>query len=193
MIHLITGGSASGKSAYGEQMAVEAKGRLRYYLATMRPWGEEGRARVARHRQQRMGKGFFTMEVYRNLENVMLPGRALETEPGVSGAELWENTVVLLECMSNLVANELFEAGGTDEEIAGRIQRGVRHLQDCAGTVIVVTNEVFSDGCFYEAETMRYIRLLGRMNRELAAMADRVTEVVYGIAISVKPAGDGSR
>lgn len=193
MIHLITGGSASGKSVYGEKMAVEAKVRYRYYLATMRPWGEEGKARVARHRQQRLGKGFHTIEVYRNLETVALPKRPVKEKEAVSEAGLWKNTVILLECMSNLVANELFEEGGTDEEILGRIQRGIWHLQDCAAIVIIITNEVFSDGCFYEAETMRYIRLLGQINRELAAMADQVTEVVYGIALSIKTGNHGVR
>ena len=41
-IHLITGGSGSGKSAWGESwIAGEAKGRPLIYIATMRPRGEE--------------------------------------------------------------------------------------------------------------------------------------------------------
>ncbi len=174
MLHLITGGSASGKSLYGERMAVETQKAFRYYLATMRPWGEEGRKRVLRHQEQRAGKGFETMEAYHCLEM-----RALQTKSRA-------DTVILLECMSNLVANELFEAGGSDEEIARRIQEGIRYLQRCAEIVIVVTNEVFSDGAEYEAETMRYIRLLGQVNQRLASMADQVTEVVYGIAVRIK-------
>ena len=51
-IHLITGGSASGKSAYAEAWIKEAaKDRPLCYLATMRPWGEEARARIRRHRK----------------------------------------------------------------------------------------------------------------------------------------------
>ena len=39
-IHLITGGSGSGKSAWGESwIAGEAKGRPLIYIATMRPGG----------------------------------------------------------------------------------------------------------------------------------------------------------
>lgn len=181
MLHLITGGSASGKSLYGERMAAEAGGRLLCYLATMRPWGEEGQARVQRHRQQRAGKGFHTIEVYHSLDLAELP------------AESRENMVILLECMSNLTANELFEKGGTDEEIRKRIRRGIHYLEACARDVIVITNEVFSDGILYEPETMRYIRLLGQVNQELAQSADRVTEVVYGIAVQVKPDGGNIR
>ena len=56
MMHLITGGSASGKSAYAEKMAVGAGEKSRYYLATMKPWGKEGQERVEKHRNMRAGR-----------------------------------------------------------------------------------------------------------------------------------------
>ncbi len=187
MLHLITGGSASGKSVWGEQEALKTGAKYRFYLATMRPWGEEGKERVRRHQKQRAGKGFCTIEAYDHLENVSLeeePGR--EEKPGREEGTRKEDRVLLLECMSNLVANEQFGEGGTDEEILGRVERGIRHLQACAGHVIVITNEVFSDGTVYEEQTMRYLGLMGKANRMLAEMADRVTEVVYGIGVAVK-------
>ena len=46
MMHLVTGASASGKSAYAEDLLVLAKSAEKYYIATMRPWGAEGAARV---------------------------------------------------------------------------------------------------------------------------------------------------
>ena len=64
MMHLITGGSASGKSAYAEKMAVGAGEKSRYYLATMKPWGKEGQERVEKHRNMRAGRGFTTVECY---------------------------------------------------------------------------------------------------------------------------------
>lgn len=173
-MHLIMGGSASGKSAFGEQAALETGAQTRYYLATMHPWGKEGKERVIRHRKQRAGKGFHTIEVYHHLENVLLR----------SGEK--EGRVVLLECMSNLVANEQFEIGGTDKEILQRVQKGIRHLQSCAEYMIVITNEVFSDGNRYDEQTRRYLALLGQVNQDLASMADQVTEVVYGIGVPVK-------
>ena len=51
---------------------------------------------------------------------------------------------------------------------------------------MIVTNEIFSDGILYDRETRRYQKLLGSLNRRLAARADRVTEVVYGIPLTVK-------
>lgn len=181
MLQVVTGGSASGKSAYAEKLVQGWGTPLRYYLATMQPWGEEGALRAARHRNMRAGKGFVTVEAYHHLEALSF-GFGPQ---GGSGAA--QDTAILLECMSNLVANEQFQAGGSDEEVLGRIDRGIRRLQDCAAYVAVVTNEVFSDGAGYGEETMRYLRLLGQANRRLAAVADRVVEVVYGLEVEWKP------
>ena len=93
MIHLVTGGSGSGKSVYAEQCILDFGGTRRVYIATMQPFGAEGQARIARHRKMRAAKKFSTIECYTNLKEV-------ELEPGSD---------VLLECMSNLTANEIFD------------------------------------------------------------------------------------
>lgn len=170
MMHLVTGASASGKSAYAEDLLVLAKSAEKYYIATMRPWGEEGAARVKKHRAMREGKGFQTIEAFHTLDALRLPGKGS----------------LMLECMSNLLANEQFELGGTDEEILDRIQQGIQNLKEQTDDLIIVTNEIFSDGCRYDAETVRYIRLLGNLNIRMAEEADAVTEVVYGIPIRRK-------
>lgn len=190
MMHLITGGSASGKSAYAESQVLACGDQKRYYIATMRPWGEEGRARVEKHRKMRREKKFETVECYTNLEQIRLDGQEMQQERQMQkewkksqGNSQTVSYTVLLECMSNLVANEQFETGGTDEEILDRIERGIRNLDRQAEHLVIVTNEIFSDGCSYEPETLRYISLLGQINIRLAAMADRVTEVVFGIPV----------
>lgn len=170
MMHLVTGASASGKSAYAENLLVPAKSAEKYYIATMRPWGAEGAARVKKHRAMREGKGFQTIEAFHTLDDLRLP----------------EKGSLMLECMSNLLANEQFELGGTDEEILDRIQQGIQNLKEQTEDLIIVTNEIFSDGCRYDAETFRYIRLLGNLNIRMAEEADAVTEVVYGIPIRRK-------
>ena len=170
MMHLVTGASASGKSAYAEDLLIPAKSAEKYYIATMRPWGAEGAARVKKHRAMREGKGFQTIEAFHTLDALRLP----------------EKGSLMLECMSNLLANEQFELGGTDEEILDRIQQGIQNLKEQTDDLIIVTNEIFSDGCRYDAETVRYIRLLGNLNIRMAEEADAVTEVVYGIPIRRK-------
>ena len=162
---LISGGAASGKSEYAEQTAVAAGGP-RYYLATMQVWDEECRRRVEKHRAMRAGKGFATVECPENLAAVDLPA----------------GSVALLECLSNLTANECFGPLGFPGA-AERILAGMERLRGQTAHLIVVTNELFSDGGDYDRDTLRYLEVLAGLNRALAARADRVVEVVCGIPV----------
>ena len=198
MLYIVTGGSGSGKSEYAEQTAVQCRNRTGgtlWYLATMRSWDDEGRKRVERHRRMRAAKGFETIERYTGLETLELRETFEELNPAGLDAEqetdslkYWESRrvaqkqVLLLECMSNLVLNEFYDQENGAEE---RILQGIKHLQKQCGDLIIVTNEIFSDGVTYDPESERYIELLGRINRELGQMADSVTEVVYGIPLAV--------
>lgn len=183
MLHLITGGSASGKSAYAESRALSlGTDRNRIYIATMIPGDEESGRRIRRHQNLRAGKGFTTIECGTGLEQVRL---VPVTAP--------QKTVVLLECLSNLAANEQYLNGGTINQISARIITGIRRLQDQAEDIMIVTNEVFSDGREYGRETAEYLQLLGLLNQQIGAAADMVTEVVYGIALAVKAKTAGGR
>ena len=198
MLYIVTGGSGSGKSEYAEQIAVQCRNRnggTLWYLATMRIWDDEGRKRVERHRRMRAAKEFETIERYTGLETLELREKFEEPNPAGLDAERktdslkhWESCqvaqkpVLLLECMSNLVLNEFYDQENGAEE---RILQGIKRLQKQCHDLIIVTNEIFSDGVTYDSESERYIELLGRINRELGQMADSVTEVVYGIPLAV--------
>lgn len=180
MIHLITGGSGSGKSEYAENWLIaqqksktENEQKERIYIATMQPFGEEAQKRIKRHRKMREEKGFMTIECYTDLHRVMIK----------------KNTAVLLECMSNLVANELYTDDGElceDRFVIEKIVRGIQNLKEQTDTLVIVTNEVTADGDSYSEETKAYQSVLGKINQEVAAMADLVTEVVYGMPAEVK-------
>ena len=92
---LLTGGSACGKSSYAEGLCMAFPGP-RYYLAAMRPAGEGGMEKIARHRAMRAGKGFETIERYTGYDHLKLPRRG----------------TALLECICNLTANEMFDERG---------------------------------------------------------------------------------
>ncbi|MCD7954414.1 MAG: bifunctional adenosylcobinamide kinase/adenosylcobinamide-phosphate guanylyltransferase [Lachnospiraceae bacterium] len=175
--HLITGGSGSGKSAYAESCVTAISSR-RIYIATMIPCGEDGKRRVERHRNLRKEKKFETVECYTGLEQ-------LDLKAIIQKMRL-DDMVVLLECMSNLVANEMFEPDGAGKDTVAAVLRGIEALRHQVRHLVVVTNEVFSDGITYDEGTMRYLSCLGAVNREMAAQADAVTEVVYGIPVKVK-------
>ena len=55
-----------------------------------------------------------------------------------------------------------------------------------AGLLVVVTNELFSDGMDYDPDTLAYLDVLARLNRAVAARADGVYEVVCGIPVAWK-------
>lgn len=176
MFHLITGGSGSGKSAYAEEQVLLAGEGKRFYIATMIPYGEDGKQRVERHRKMRKEKQFETVECYTNLSQLAFP----------------EDSIVLLECMSNLAANEIFEPDGAHENTVEAVMKGVQKLQEQVKHLFVVTNEIFSDGIKCDDETLRYLKYLGQINQAMVERADTVTEVVYGIPVTIKNTADKS-
>lgn len=170
MFLLITGGSGSGKSAFAEDRVVSLGEGKRVYIATMFPYDQESKKRVVRHRNMRAGKGFETVECYTGLKTVELP----------------ETDVVLLECMSNLAANEMFQESGAHEDTVKEVLEGVLNIRQQTRHLIIVTNEIFSEACQYVGETKKYQEYLGSINQQLADLADEVVEVVYGIPVYVK-------
>ena len=200
MIYLVSGGSGSGKSACAEEMAVLAGGAELVYIATMEVIGEEGKRKVCRHQRLRAGKGFVTVECPRNLQEINLGGCG-------------EERVILLECILNLAANELFgedikkaEERGNDtpkgkeetvesavlkraKKAAERMKEGIRNLEEQCRLLVIVSGDVFSDGVDYGEETNAYLALLGEMNCWIGARASKVVEVVCGIPVRLKGMG----
>lgn len=168
MFTLIIGGAASGKSVYAERLTERLPGR-RVYLATMYPWDEECKRRIQNHQNRRLGMDYLTIERYTDLAGLTLP----------------ENANVLMECLSNLLANERYTPeGGGDAAVTA----GVLSLHQRCRHLTVVTNEVFSGGADYSPETLDYLRALAGINRTLAQRADRVIEVVAGLPVFWKGA-----
>ena len=193
MITLVTGGSGSGKSAYAESLLSSCEG-IRYYIATMQIYDAEGEKKVERHRKLRAGKGFLTIESPMNVGKIEFACAGgseqaqyrQEAEMKVQGNA--EKKSALLECMSNLTANEMFTKDGikSAEEVVGKIVSEIQTLSQKLDNLVIVTNNVFEDGVIYDAGTMEYLRALGRINAALARLADRVAEVVVGIPVELK-------
>lgn len=166
---LLTGGSGCGKSSYAEKVCMSMQ-TPRYYIAAMKPYGPGGAEKVARHRQMRSGKGFETFERYVDLAGLKLPERG----------------TALLECICNLTANEMFDEDGNYSDPCARVLAGVDALRAQCDTLVVVTNDVGSDGGDYGEATRAYMEAVGRINARLAAEADVVCELVCGIPLALK-------
>lgn len=173
MLWLITGGSGSGKSEYAEQKTAElgeiAQGQM-IYIATMEPYDEESYKRIERHRHMRRNRNFITIECYTHLED-------LELEP---------TDTVLLECVSNLTANEMYSEKGRGMEAGEVILQGIRKIARKTANIVIVGNNVFEDGIIYDSSTQEYLRQMAVIQKEIAKEAQQVTEVVCGIPITIK-------
>lgn len=172
-LYYITGGAGSGKSEYAEQLAERLHtelGRPLYYVATMNPAPRDAdaAARIAKHQKRRAGRGYTTIEC--------------PTDIAQLHAQALNNAVFLLEDLTNLYANEVYGTSGHPHEIVAPLLE----LTQQAGALIIVANELYSDGIDYGPETDRFLRDLADLAAALSAAADQVTEVVYGIPVQLK-------
>lgn len=186
MLLLVMGGGASGKSGWAETEAVRlAGGGPIYYLATLDPDGPGNDAIIRNHRKRRDGKGFITIEAGSDIDRLPF-------------AENAADATVLLECLSNLLANEMFGGTGSGDSfftessrernigVPEKTVREVIALSRRVKNLVVVTNLVFSDGITYEKETADYIRNLGTVNTAVLNAADRAVEIVYTCPVELK-------
>lgn len=165
MITLVTGGTKCGKSSYAEKILDSFTGQ-KYYIATMNPVGDDAEEIIARHVQMRCGKNYITVERFRDIGETDIP----------------KGSGVLLECVGNLCANEMF-VGMEILHPADKIVTGIKQLSEKTAELVIVTNEVGSDGNDYTPDTMAYIRQMAFINRRIAEFADNVVECVYGIPL----------
>ncbi|MCX7715570.1 MAG: bifunctional adenosylcobinamide kinase/adenosylcobinamide-phosphate guanylyltransferase [Clostridia bacterium] len=170
MMILIIGGAASGKSCFAEKLSFNLKKDKLYYIATMKAWDAECEKRIEKHKKQRAGKGFITVESPSRLADA-----ALKLEKG---------SVALLDCTGNLMANEMFDVKNADAP--ENVMRGVMLFKKTLEHFVIVSNHIFSDGESYEEETMKYIKNMGILNQKIAEEADIVIEVCCGIPIILK-------
>lgn len=174
-IILVTGGCRSGKSRYAQLRAEETPGE-RIYLATCPVLDDEMRDRVTRHRSQREGRGWTTIE-----PTLDLAAAVASIEGGaavVDCATLWISNL-MYDAYQRGIAFDEDDAARRSEELTGAARR-------CPGDLFVVTNEV-GMGIVPENEVARRFRdLAGRCNQTLAARADEVILMVSGIAVAIK-------
>lgn len=178
---LILGGARSGKSTYAEKLAARHGGRVAY-IATAQALDEEMQSRIATHRRQRP-------EAWQTLEIPSRVGLALAERPP-------QVEVVLLDCLTLLVANCLLEASPdadhpNERAAASRVQSEIDELiaaiQASPAQWIVVSNEV-GLGLVPPYPLGRIYRdLLGLANQQLARQAAQVVFMIAGMPMRLTP------
>ena len=161
---LVSGSNNSGKSVYAEQLIAKTAG-ARYYIATMHPCTEDNHRRSEKHRSQRQGLGFTTIECPYQVGNVSVSS----------------DGVVLLEDVSNLLANAMFEKSGSSDSVF----RDICALADRCKMLVAVTITGLEDKG-YDEGTTAYINGLNAINRKLFEKASAVISMQEGTPVYEK-------
>ena len=179
---LILGGARSGKSTYAEKLAMR-KGERVAYVATSQALDEEMQNRIAVHRQKRPAS-------WQTYEIPSRVGQNLLQTP-------LQADVILLDCLTLLVANRLLEAAPdvdqpdasvSETEIKDEIECLLEAIQASPAEWIIVSNEV-GLGLVPPYPLGRIYRdLLGWANQRLGLIADRVVFMIAGMPMNLTKA-----
>lgn len=167
MIELIIGGARSGKSALAERRAAES-GLAVCYVATGQAGDAEMRERIAHHRARRP-------DHWQTVEEPLHLAAVLATEAA-------PERCLIVDCLTLWLTNLLLGPGLDDERA---------HLLDVLPSlpsrVILVSNEVGWGIVPINELARRFADEQGRLNQQVAAVADRVTLVAAGLPLELKP------
>ena len=164
----VLGGAASGKSAFAENLVVNAD-KTRIYIATARVLDDEMTNKVLRHKEMR-GAGWETFEEPLSPANVLNARNASET--------------VLLDCATMWLMNHLMEEADLDTAQAELLDG----LNTCAADCVVVSNELGLGIVPADPLSRKFRQAQGELNQRLAAQADTVVHVVAGLPNVLKGA-----
>lgn len=164
-VTLVLGGARSGKSRFAEGLA-RRHGGPRTYIATAEPFDDEMRQRIARHRDERAGDGWQTVEA------PLDPAAVLVRASGI----------VLLDCVTVWLGNLMHH----ERDLAAEVAKLCAALEACPAEVILVSNEVGLSIVPENAMARRFRDEQGRANQALAAIASDVHLVVAGLPLQVK-------
>ncbi|TME91902.1 MAG: bifunctional adenosylcobinamide kinase/adenosylcobinamide-phosphate guanylyltransferase [Chloroflexi bacterium] len=166
-LHLVLGGTASGKSAFALERARTLGGDRVTFVATAWPGDPELDVRIAAHRRRRP-------QAWQTLD--------AEREIAVTLAAAVGDHVLLLDSLTLWVAASLED--GADPGAAW--ERAAAALRRRDAPVIVVSDEVGHGLVPASAGGRRFRDELGRINQAVAKEAETVTLIVAGVALALK-------
>ena len=162
----ILGGARSGKSSHAETLTTAFPSPWTY-IATAQAYDDEMRERIALHRSRR-GEGWVTVDAPLDLVE------AIEALP--------DHQPVLIDCLTLWLTNHML-AGHDVEAECGRLTDA---LSQPRGPWFVVSNEVGLGIVPDNALARRFRDAAGRLNQQVAAVADSVLMMVAGLPLKVK-------
>lgn len=169
MITLVTGGARSGKSQHALKLAMEHEHRV--FIATAQAMDSEMTDRIAKHKAER-GDSFTTIEEPFDLAT------ALRQIPA-------DTDLVLIDCLTVWIANLMYKHGD-DADSFPEITDLLSALTNTSLNIIIVTNEVGMGIVPDNAASRNFRDIAGRLNQDIAAIADSVVLTVSGLPLELK-------
>ncbi len=179
-ITLVTGGSRSGKSTFGEGLLKDRDDVL--YIATAIVTDKEMEDRIERHKKSRNQK-WSTYEGHRDLHKVI---------------DNYEERYIFLDCVTVMTTNLLFDENvdfdnisqhdidNITESIKNQFRQLISRVRQLDKELIVITNEV-GWGLVPEYKISRIFRdVAGFVNQDIAKQCDEVYLVACGIPVKLK-------
>ena len=168
----VTGGVRSGKSSFAEGLATryaqEERATL-HYIATAVITDAEMEERIIRHKQNR------------EAQKVKWNTYEKPVDMGELAAVFTKKDVILLDCLTVLVNNELFFQDKQQEGIEGKLKKDLIELSRSCRYLILVSNEVTYEPSLDPA-VQKYCRILNRLHYFLVQHAYEAYLVENGIA-----------
>ncbi|MGE7761967.1 bifunctional adenosylcobinamide kinase/adenosylcobinamide-phosphate guanylyltransferase [Peribacillus sp. NPDC097895] len=178
----ITGGVRSGKSGFAEKKALEyalqMDGQL-HYLACGRVSDAEMGERILRHQKDR--------------ENSPIAWRTSEYQTDITriGADISQDSIILLDCLTTLLDNELFGPGIPLEKeflhsVFIKILDAINEIRKQSSCLIIVSNELVQEPIFQNDFLHIYGKTLGLLHQAIVGQADEAYLVEAGIPLLMK-------
>ena len=179
---LVLGGISSGKSEFAEQLIAEAHGRSEsggrffYFTPAPPPGDEEMRAKIEAHRERRPG---------------WLKTVECGTEPSQYLSLIGANDTVLFDSAGTLAGLLVMEdPEAADGELFRRLEHSLagffRTLSEAGAGSVIVSEESGMSLVADNSAGRKFQKIMGRLNRLLAAESDIVYLVTAGIPMRLK-------
>jgi adenosylcobinamide kinase/adenosylcobinamide-phosphate guanylyltransferase len=163
----VLGGARSGKSRYAEELVMGSTPPW-IYLATAEAHDDEMSAKIAEH-QRRRDVRWHSVEAPLDLS-------------GAIAAHGTNGKTVLIDCLTLWLSNVMLSG----RDLIAEQQRLITALGSADGPVVAVSNEVGFGIVPDNALARKFRDAQGRLNMQVAAMADRVVLIAAGLPLILK-------